>query len=86
MANLTQRAFNIAVSIDQTVYVLITLGNGSPDESLSAAAYRTEQKGRILGKIFRPVIDCIFSPFETEHCRKAYESELNKKQLPIEYQ
>ena len=52
-----QRLLHIAIAIDQLIYVLVTLGAGHPDETLSAAAWRTEQKGRWLGRIFRPLID-----------------------------
>ena len=77
-----QYLLNIAIALDQ-------LGNalrgGSPDETLSAAAWRTEQKGRLLGRIFRPVIDLLFRPFEQDHCRKSFESERNGQHLPKEY-
>ncbi|OYW74843.1 MAG: hypothetical protein B7Z26_11245, partial [Asticcacaulis sp. 32-58-5] len=38
-----------------------TLGAGDPDETMSAAAWRTEQKGRLLGRLFRPLIDRLFA-------------------------
>ena len=78
-----QYLLNVAIALDQ-------LGNalrgGSPDETLSAAAWRTEQKGRLLGRIFRPLIDLMFLPFELDHCRTAFESERNGRHLPEEYQ
>ena len=80
-----QRLLNTAIAIDQLMYVLLTLGEGSPDETLSAAAWRTEQAGKLGGRIFRPVIDLLFLPVEREHCRKAYESERLGRQLPPEY-
>ena len=80
-----QRLLNTAIAIDQLMYVLLTLGAGSPDETLSAAAWRTEQAGKLGGRIFRPVIDLLFLPVEREHCRKAYESERLGRQLPPEY-
>ena len=52
-----QRLLNVLIALDQLAYELVTLGAGSPDETLSAAAWRTEQKGRLLGRIFRPLID-----------------------------
>ena len=52
-----QRMLNLLIAFDQLAYVLVTLGAGSPDETLSAAAWRTEHEGRILGRIFRPLID-----------------------------
>lgn len=64
-----------------------TLLNGSPDETLSARAYRTEQTGKIFGRIFRPLIDAIFwIGGQREHCKKAYSAELRRNQLPRAYQ
>ena len=80
-----QRLLNTAIAIDQLMYVLLTLGEGSPDETLSAAAWRTEQAGKLGGRIFRPLIDLLFLPLEREHCRKAYEAERLGQQLPPEY-
>ena len=80
-----QRLLNTAIAIDQLMYVLLTLGEGSPDETLSAAAWRTEQAGKLGGRIFRPLIDLVFLLLEREHCRKAYEAERLGRQLPPEY-
>lgn len=85
MSSLGKRIFNLAVAIDQLAYVLLTLGAGHPDETLSAAAWRTEQSGKLGGRIFRSLIDLIFLPLEREHCRKAYEAERLGRQLPPEY-
>lgn len=57
----------------------------APDGTLSAAAWRTEQKGRWLGRVFRPLIDLVFALFEKDHCRKSFESERNGRHLPKEY-
>jgi len=75
---LKRRILNVLISIDQLFYVLITLGNGNPDETMSAAAYRLEQEGKLGGKIFRPILDAIFW-FDPEHCRLSYETECYKK-------
>jgi hypothetical protein len=74
---------NIAIALDQMAN---TLRGGSPDETLSAAAWRTEQKGRLLGRVFRPLIDLTFTLLEKEHCRKSFESERDGRHLPKEYQ
>ena len=81
-----QRMLNLLIALDQLAYVLVTLGAGSPDETLSAAAWRTEQKGRLLGRIFRPAIDLLAMPLERDHCRKSFESERDGRHLPEEYQ
>lgn len=77
-----QYLLNVAIALDQ---VLNALRGGSPDETLSAAAWRTEQKGRLLGRVFRPLIDLTFTLLEKEHCRKSFESERNGRHLPEEY-
>ena len=77
-----QYLLNVAIAVDQT---LNALRGGSPDETLSAAAWRTEQKGRWLGRVFRPLIDLVFGVFEKDHCRKSFESERNGRHLPKEY-
>lgn len=78
-----QYLLNVAIALGQ-------LGNalrgGSPDETLSAAAWRTEKKGRLLGRIFRPAIDLLARPLERDHCRKSFESERNGRHFPKEYQ
>lgn len=68
------RLLNLLIAIDQLAYVLLTLGYGNPDETMSSAAWRMEQKGRFFG-FFRPVIDALFRPLEKDHCRKAWEAE-----------
>ena len=80
-----QRFLHIGIAIDQLAYVLLTLGAGSPDETLSAAAWRTERAGKWLGRVFRPLIDALFLPFERDHCETAYLSELRGLHLPPEY-
>ena len=77
-----QYLLNVAIAVDQT---LNALRGGSPDETLSAAAWRTEQKGRWLGRVFRPLIDLLFALFEKDHCQKSFESERNGRHLPKEY-
>lgn len=80
-----RRIFNLLLALDQFLFCVLTLGNADPDESASAAAWRTEQKGRLLGRFFRPIIDWLFSPWQVDHCRQAFDAEMNKAQLPPEY-
>lgn len=72
-----RRILNILIAIDQLIYVLITLGHGDPDETLSAAAWRLELKDHWAGRIFRPLIDVLFW-FDVDHCKNSYELELVK--------
>lgn len=52
------------------------------DLTLSAQAYRLSSKGYWYGKALEAVIDFMFRPFESQHCRKAYESEKQNSHLP----
>ena len=60
---------NILIALDQLVNTLV---GGYPDETLSASAWLGEREGKIYGRIFRPVIDFLFTPWMTDHCRKAW--------------
>ena len=70
-----RRLLNLLIAVDQLLYVIITLGHGHPDETMSAAAWRLEQEGRWQGKFFRPLLDWLFW-FDPMHCMKSYESEI----------
>lgn len=81
----TRRTLNVLIGLDQLAWVLLTLGHGSPDETISAALWRMERKGRIAGRVLRPVVDVMFLPFERDHCQKAFEAEATKAHLPDAY-
>lgn len=74
---------NVLIALDQLGNALL---GGAPDESISARAYRSEQAGKLLGRVFRPGIDFLFRPFQSDHCRQAYLAELRRVQLPKAYQ
>lgn len=82
--SLHSRAFNLAISLDQFLFCVITLGKAMPDETASAAAYRGEKLGHTLPKFFRPIIDWVWRVVfrDPDHCRKAYVSELLREQSP----
>ena len=81
--NIKQRILNLLIALDQFIYVLITLGAGFPDETMSSAAYKAEKEGRFFG-FFRPVIDTLLW-FDKDHCHQAYISEFCRRQLPDGY-
>ncbi|RPE72553.1 hypothetical protein EDC62_0244 [Tibeticola sediminis] len=85
ITNLRRRLLHIFIAIDQLAWVVVTLGDGSPDETISAAAWRMESQGKPAGRILRPIIDALFRPLERDHCRKSYESEVSGAQLPDSY-
>lgn len=80
-----RRLLHLLIALDQLAWVVITLGHGSPDETMSAAAWRLEKAGKWQGRWLRPVVDALFRPFERDHCRNAYEAESRNLQLPKHY-
>lgn len=80
-----RRVLNLLIALDQFLYVLLTFGHGSPDETLSAASWRWERAGKWQGRLLRPLIDFIFLPVERDHCRQSFEAERRKAHLPEAY-
>ena len=80
-----QRLINVLIAIDQLAWVVLTLGKGYPDETISAAAWRMEQQGKIAGRVLRPLVDLLFRPLERDHCYRAWLSEVQRSQLPSDY-
>lgn len=67
------RIIKVLIALDKLAYQIMTLGYGSEFDTISSAAYRMEQKGRLVGKLSRPVIDWVFSKFGNErHCFESY--------------
>lgn len=69
----------VLIALDQLVNALI---GGWADETLSSAAYRMETKGKLTGRIFRPLIDMLFWVIQKDHCQWAYLAEQKRLQLP----
>ena len=68
-----RRVLNILIALDRLIYQIVTLGYGSLHDTISSAAYRMEQKGRLVGKLSRPVIDWLFASLGDEHhCFTSY--------------
>nr|DAH64389.1 MAG TPA: hypothetical protein [Caudoviricetes sp.] len=74
-----KRTEQIPIAIDQLVN---TICGGWADETISSVAWRKRQEGKGWA-ILRRVIDTLFF-WQTNHCRSAYESEKNRRQLPPE--
>jgi len=70
----------LAVAIDQVLNALL---GGWADETLSARAYRLS-KNSYRWVLVRSFIDLVFF-FENNHCAVAYESEQERRHLPVEY-
>lgn len=60
------------IAIDVAVFWLICLGNVRPGETISAAAWDLERDGKWQGKLFRPLIDWLFTYVQKDHCHQAW--------------
>ena len=67
------RVLNILIALDRLIYQIVTLGYGSLHDTISSAAYRMEQKGRLIGRVSRPLIDWLFGNIgDKNHCFTSY--------------
>lgn len=66
------------IAVDQLLNALLM---GHADETLSSRAYRADQRGRVFGRLFRPLIDTLFF-WQPRHCQQAYMAEVSRRQFP----
>lgn len=74
---------NLLIAFDQAINCIVWIkrdGFGLPDETLSARAWRLRGQSGAWRRIDRLMF------FDPDHCRTSFEAELNRKQLPEEYQ
>jgi hypothetical protein len=88
---LKHNLIQLFIAVDQVFNVLCTLFTSKAwaDETLSSRAWRADQKGRVMGRFWRPVIDALFfwqeiEPSATGHCHQAYLRERSRANLPPE--
>lgn len=74
---------NILIALDQLGTAIL---GGFPDETLSSYVYRLDRLGKPGGRIFRPVIDWLFSwqGYVKGHCHAAWLEERYRYQFPPE--
>jgi uncharacterized membrane protein len=78
-----RRVLNLLIALDQFLFCWVSFGHYDPDETLSAASWRWELTG--ARRWPRRLIDWLFTPIEADHCRKSWEAERTRRQLPREY-
>ena len=74
-----KRLEQMAIAFDQFIN---TVFGGWADETISSRAYRMQGKSGKFAKL-RKLIDGLFF-WQKEHCKTAYESELQRRHLPPE--
>jgi len=58
--------------LDIKVLWVVTFGRSKPGETISAASWSLYTDGKWQGRVLVPVIDLMFRPWMTEHCRKSW--------------
>lgn len=74
--------WNLLTALDQLANTILF---GHPDETFSARTYRKALAGQRFWIVLRGLIDLAFRWESVEHCREAYENEMNRAQCPREY-
>lgn len=74
-------ALNLLIALDQLANCLL---RGDPDETLSARAHRMRAKGHRHWGWLAGAINLVFF-WQEDHCQRAFESELQRRQLPGAY-
>lgn len=72
--------YHVVIALDQLFNALL---GGAADETLSSRTYRgaiLANKPKKRWRVLYRVINGLF--FDKEHCKTAYESEVNRKQYP----
>ena len=78
----------VFIGFDQFINALIPPIDGTlsyADETLSARSYRAHRDGKVLGKVFMPLIDMLFFWQGPSHCKNAYIKEFERHNYPDEY-
>lgn len=70
-----QRILIALIALDSLALAIITLGYCKRGETISAALWSLEKNGKFMGRIFRPVIDWLFTWIERDHCRLSWLAE-----------
>lgn len=68
--------FQMLLALDRFLNVFIC--DGDSLETMSGYAWRMEQHGKPWGKITRPTIDWLFSPWMSDHCQKQHLLEVQR--------
>lgn len=68
---------NFLLWLDIQILRIGTLGKARPGETISSATWSLYLDGKWQGRVFVPVIDTLFRPWMTEHCRKSYLAQIH---------
>jgi len=68
-----KRLLMIFWALDHFLLALGTLGNCHSYEMISSALWSLEKDRKVIGRVFRPVVDFLLLPLGPNHCQNSYE-------------
>jgi hypothetical protein len=92
-ATLKHNGLQVTLALNQLLHVVLALicgFRGWADETLSSRTWRSYEKRKVAGLIFRPVIDALFfwqtvRPDAQGHCHHAFLNERDRLGSPPEH-
>lgn len=66
------RALTVFFALDHAVLAIVTLGKCKQYEMISSALWSLEMDRKVMGIIFRPVVDKLLRPLGANHCYSSY--------------
>lgn len=69
--------FRFLLWLDIEILRIGTRGKSRPGETISAASWSLYLDQKWQGRVFVPLIDLLFRPLQKDHCRQAYEWQID---------
>lgn len=76
-AKIKSYSYHLLIAIDQLFNAIFA---GAADETISSRCYRGAQAGKKKWIVAEKFVNALF--FDRNHCKTAYQSEINRKQYP----
>lgn len=80
LKKISRWAKRVMIALDQ---LCNAIAKGWPDETFSSRCWRGAERKNRLWCVLRCVVDFLFF-WEKDHCRLSYESERERRHLPVE--
>jgi hypothetical protein len=59
-------------ALDHLVLAVVTLGDCRPYEMISSALFLLKRDGKLIGRVFVPIVDFLLRPLGKDHCEQSY--------------
>jgi hypothetical protein len=59
-------------ALDHLVLAVVTLGDCRPYEMISSALFLLKRDGKLIGRVFVPIVDFLLRPLGKDQCEQSY--------------